>query len=233
MIITCEYCGKQFEHKSIRRFCSKSCANKFRWHKTDYRDKMIETMQSSEYKEKMSKSCKSVWKNPEYKNRMIEKHNSKETQEKRKKSFATESCFNKRSIASKKRWSEGFYDGMFTKELREKLSKIHREKWQNAEYAKTRFKKYKAYKKFELPSGRIIKLQGYEPIVMNELLQTYSEDDIICEVKNINKEIGKILYNYKGAERRYYPDFYIKSTNTIIEVKSNWTFEQHKEKNLA
>ena len=32
---------------------------------------------------------------------------------------------------------------------------------------------------------------------------------------------------------RYYPDFYIKSENKIIEVKSKWTFEKWKEKNLA
>jgi hypothetical protein len=33
--------------------------------------------------------------------------------------------------------------------------------------------------------------------------------------------------------RNYFPDIYIKSTNTIIEVKSQWTFDNWKEKNLA
>jgi hypothetical protein len=107
------------------------------------------------------------------------------------------------------------------------------EKWKDEKYAEEHFKSSVKYKEFTLPSGRVIKLQGYEPQVLEQLLQIYSEEDIVCEIKFINKEIGKILYNFEGKERRYYPDFYIKSTNTIIEVKSQWTFNLHKEKNLA
>ena len=45
--------------------------------------------------------------------------------------------------------------------------------------------------------------------------------------------VGKIQYIFKNTKRTYYHDFYIKSTNTIIEVKSQWTFDKWKEKNLA
>jgi hypothetical protein len=46
--------------------------------------------------------------------------------------------------------------------------------------------------------------------------------------------LGRIKYlMLDGTEHTYYPDFYIKSTNTIIEVKSAWTYENWKEKNLA
>jgi type III secretory pathway component EscU len=34
-------------------------------------------------------------------------------------------------------------------------------------------------------------------------------------------------------KRRYYPDFYIPKENLIIEVKSQWTLELHKDKNQA
>ena len=44
--------------------------------------------------------------------------------------------------------------------------------------------------------------------------------------------MGKILYEYNGNTHRYFPDIYIKSINTIIEVKSVWTYEQQKERNL-
>ncbi|HRW21423.1 MAG TPA: hypothetical protein P5509_05575, partial [Bacteroidales bacterium] len=77
------------------------------------------------------------------------------------------------------------------------------------------------------------KLQGYEPQVLDKLLQTYSEDDIIVGIKEIINTIGIIRYKFKNNEHRYYPDFYIKSTNTIIEVKSQWTFDKWREKNIA
>ena len=58
-------------------------------------------------------------------------------------------------------------------------------------------------------------------------------DDIVIGLKNINAAIGRI--EYIGSDDRphfYFPDFYIKSTNTIIEVKSQWTFDLHKDKNI-
>ncbi|HRW21680.1 MAG TPA: hypothetical protein P5509_06890 [Bacteroidales bacterium] len=120
-----------------------------------------------------------------------------------------------------------------SEEYRNKISQTLIKKWKDSEYAQKHFKLSCAYKEFELPSGRIVKLQGYEPQVLEQLLNVYNEDDIVCEVKYINEEIGKILYNFEDKERRYYPDFYIKSTNTIIEVKSQWTFDKWKDKNLA
>jgi hypothetical protein len=39
-------------------------------------------------------------------------------------------------------------------------------------------------------------------------------------------------YEYEGETHRYYPDIYIKSENKVIEVKSTYTFNKEKEKNL-
>ena len=105
-------------------------------------------------------------------------------------------------------------------------------KWSDIEYANDQLKNSYAYKEFILPSGKIVKLQGYEPIVLADLLKTYDENDIVISVKDIHNCIGKIHYLHNNVKRSYYPDFYIKSTNTIIEVKSKYTFEKHKEKNL-
>ncbi len=89
-----------------------------------------------------------------------------------------------------------------------------------------------SYYDFEFPSGKIARVQGYEPRVLTKLVIDYDEDDIIVGVQNIINEIGFFHYNYKGKTHRYYPDIYIKSENKVIEVKSTYTFNKEKEKNL-
>ena len=62
---------------------------------------------------------------------------------------------------------------------------------------------------------------------------TYEKDFIDTCIKN-NIKITKstsILYELKGESRRYYPDFYIKELNLIVEVKSKYYYELHREKN--
>jgi hypothetical protein len=117
--------------------------------------------------------------------------------------------------------------------LSEETSARMTEFWRNPENAEKRIQQSLKYKEYELPSGRIIKVQGYENQALDILLSTYDEIDILCGVREIHDYIGAITYSYKNAECRYYPDFYIVSTKTIIEVKSKWTFEIQKEKNLA
>ena len=89
-------------------------------------------------------------------------------------------------------------------------------------------------KKIQLPSGKIISVQGYEPYAINWYLENgYSEEDLIIENKDIENHVGKIKYinPFRKNKSRYYPDFYIKSENCIIEVKSEYTYKQNKEIN--
>lgn len=86
---------------------------------------------------------------------------------------------------------------------------------------------YRAYS-YTLPSGLSVKLQGYEGIFLDSLLQHIDEKDILFE-----KNIPSFSYVLDGVERRYYPDFYIPSLNLVIEVKSTWTYAAQKEKNEA
>lgn len=89
------------------------------------------------------------------------------------------------------------------------------------------------YKDYIFPSGRIEKIQGYEDKAINELLKEgIHEDDIVICDKEIEKFIGEIFYEYKDSNHRYYPDIFIKSLNKVIEVKSDYTFERDKIKNL-
>lgn len=84
-----------------------------------------------------------------------------------------------------------------------------------------------------LPSGKEVKIQGYENRCLDELFKNgYIEKDIIISNKEIEDKIGKIIYTYKDKEHRYFPDIYIKSENKIIEVKSEYTSEFDKEVNL-
>ena len=85
---------------------------------------------------------------------------------------------------------------------------------------------------FEFPSGKVYRVQGYEPIVLTQLLTTYEENDIIVGVQNIIDEIGFFKYSLENKEHRYYPDIYLRSENLVIEVKSVYTFNKEKNKNL-
>jgi len=85
------------------------------------------------------------------------------------------------------------------------------------------------WKDYTLPSGKVIKVQGYEPKALDELLKTYHEDEIITS----RKDIPAIWYfTEDGKKHRYYADIWIPKENLIIEVKSTYTYEIQKEINL-
>jgi len=193
-----------------------SKVNKKNWSSDDYRNNMIKTFNSEKIKKIKSNTTIRNWSSDDYRNNMVNVMKNK----------CAEPEYRKNQLLINKRISND-------KNVQQLKSKRMVEKWKDTVFAERMFKSSVKYKEVTLPSGRVVKLQGYEPQVLEQLLQTYTEEDIVCEVKSINKELGKILYNFEGKERRYYPDFYIKSTNTIIEVKSQWTFDKWKEKNLA
>ncbi len=83
-------------------------------------------------------------------------------------------------------------------------------------------------KDYKLPSGKIMGIMGYEPIALNIILKEYNENDIyISNCYNlINCGVPKVEYIAINRHHlNYYPDIYIKSTNTIIEVKSEWWWD--------
>jgi hypothetical protein len=47
-----------------------------------------------------------------------------------------------------------------------------------------------SYHDFEFPSGKVVRVQGYEPKVLTKLVIDYEESDIIVGVQNIIDEIG-------------------------------------------
>jgi hypothetical protein len=86
--------------------------------------------------------------------------------------------------------------------------------------AKSEVTSYK-FRDYMMPSGEIVKVQGYENIALDELVQKYEEEDILVGRSNI----PTIEYHINDVKHVYFPDFFIKSENKIIEVKSEWTIQ--------
>ncbi len=87
------------------------------------------------------------------------------------------------------------------------------------------------YKKYTLPSGKIINIQGYENHLLDELLLEFDESEILAD----RADMPELWYIKDNKKKRYYPDAYIPSTNTIYEVKSSYTnkvWEENKTKDL-
>ena len=85
-------------------------------------------------------------------------------------------------------------------------------------------------KTYTLPSGKIIKCQGYEPFAFRDLLNlNINENDII----NKRTEVPKIWFiDNNNKKRRYYVDIFIPSQNKCIEVKSWYIYKKNENKNL-
>jgi hypothetical protein len=93
---------------------------------------------------------------------------------------------------------------------------------QNAEIqAKSEATSFK-HRDYVMPSGKIVKIQGYEDRALNELLLQFSEDEIAVGRANVPNV--KYVCS-EGVNRIYFPDFYIKPLNTILEIKSDWTLQ--------
>jgi hypothetical protein len=85
-------------------------------------------------------------------------------------------------------------------------------------------KRYKTYTVVS-PSQINYKVQGYERYIIPFLWKNYKERDIVVS----KKDLPKIFYKDGTKLKKYYPDSYIISSNTLVEVKSTFTI---KEKNL-
>jgi len=89
------------------------------------------------------------------------------------------------------------------------------------------------WKEYNLPSGKTVKCQGYEPLALDILLNDHIEDDIIIDMGLITESSCEFWYEYDNSQHRYFPDIYIPSKKLIIEVKSEYTYSQQTHKNEA
>lgn len=83
-------------------------------------------------------------------------------------------------------------------------------------------------KDYILPSGNILKCQGYENFALDKIIKEWKieEYDIIVS----RDKVPEIWWLDKDEKRRrYFVDIYIPSKNLIIEVKSIWTITLNKD----
>lgn len=77
-------------------------------------------------------------------------------------------------------------------------------------------------KKFIFPSGKVSFVEGYEHFVLSDLIDTgFIENDI-----KINIDVPVFKYSTTTSSHLYFPDIFIESIKTIIEVKSTFTYNK-------
>ena len=116
-------------------------------------------------------------------------------------------------------------------EIQEKIKQTNIKKYgvehlmKKPEYLEQMLKKSYKFKDFIMPSGKIIQIQGYEHIALNELIinEKINESDIITGAINV-PEIE--YFDENNNKRSHFPDIFIPKQNKIIEVKSTWTFQK-------
>lgn len=112
------------------------------------------------------------------------------------------------------------------KEVQEKWKSTCLQKYgghpnQNPEVQAKSEKSCYKYKNYILPSGSIVKYQGYENLAIDDLLKVYNEVDIILG----RDKIPTINYYIDSKKHVYFPDIFIPHENKIIEVKSDWSIQ--------
>jgi len=80
------------------------------------------------------------------------------------------------------------------------------------------------FKPYIMPSGKTLRVQGYEPYALDILLKTYNETELIVG----NRKESPLIFwlDTNNKIHSYYVDIYIPSEKRMIEVKSTWTYKQ-------
>jgi hypothetical protein len=128
----------------------------------------------------------------------------------------------------------GVENPLQNKDIMEKVKQTCLEKYgvehvmQNPEIMEKNIKQSYYSKEYTLPSGKTVKIQGYENFALDELIHKYHfhENDMITGCKNV----PKIWYFDKNnKKRRHYVDIYLPTINKCIEVKSTWTIKKQED----
>jgi hypothetical protein len=234
--VECNICGviKKYEFRGIKLtdknvYHCKKCINR------------IPSVYTDESKEQMIKKCKSIIQNKlkENPNYLIERNIK--TKETKKIKYGSETYNNqnkKRESVLLKYGSENYLNIQKKKETC--LLKYGNETYNNQEKKKeTCLLKYgfehsnqveDIFRKIER-NGFKVKKYGNSNLYYRG---TYELDFLnYCSKNNIEVINPKsIPYTFNGRNKKYYPDFYHEKSNTMIEVKSEYTFNKDLEINL-
>lgn len=204
--------------------------------------------QSDDFKDKSRETClkkygfESFTKTEEFKNKLSKTFMDKYGVDWYAKSLEFREKFRQKSLEK-----YGTEHPMLNSEIKNRVSKTIKNKYGKDWYILTNeFKEYcfkfkdnkyghpigYKLKEYKLPSGKSIKIQGYENFALDILLKRYREEDLSITYSEIREEIGMINYLMNDKEKIYLPDIYIIPENKIIEVKSDYTYNLSLEQNL-
>ena len=97
---------------------------------------------------------------------------------------------------------------------------------QNPEIARKCFDNMRKSKIYIFPSGRKVKVQGYEPQCLNDLIFNEHIDENDIKVA-IGDSAPTIIWNDdNGKEHTHYPDIFIVSQNKLIDAKSDYILKE-------
>ena len=207
----CKYCGAPTNYKSYsyKTFCSSACANKdedFRKHISTKFERNPTALENF---------------------RKLRKENPVDNNiEKRRETIKLKA--KKLGISVGQYYSDHSKKAAFSlsEEQKRDRSLKRMETIQNTTGSRGGRSGYKPYSFFD----EQVSLQGYEPCVLDYLIERGLAKH---EIKVGKSNIPVIEYfNPKGKKCLYFPDFYLPKSNLIIEVKSTYTYQQHKEINL-
>jgi len=86
-------------------------------------------------------------------------------------------------------------------------------------------------KSYILPNGETVRVQGYEPWTLDKLF--LEEHNSVNNIKIKMSDKPRVKYSWNGVNKWYYPDCYCLNTNTIVETKSDYTWETDLQRNLS
>ncbi len=200
------YCGNSIKWKSggYGIFCSMTCKNKSESHR-----KAVSNRYKSDDKEiKLEKFRKARG----YVNNNVKK--SLQTREQTALKLGFNSLFEYDSWKSKKAYENMTNEQKHNMKLK-RIESINKSKTVGGKSG------YREYQLFD----EIVKIQGYEDLVLDYLQTKFTKEELIAGGKNF----GYIEYfDENQKSHMYFPDALI--PNFVIEVKSTYTFEMHREK---
>jgi hypothetical protein len=113
-----------------------------------------------------------------------------------------------------------YYKQKFTETCMQKYNVPHHS--QDADIAEKQANNAYNFKTFTFPCGNTMRVQGYEPFLLDILVSKgYTFQDILTK----RNQVPEIWYEKNGKKSRYYCDAFIPQNNTIYEVKSAWTYK--------
>lgn len=122
------------------------------------------------------------------------------------------------------RYGEGWRQDAFRRNM---LNTHGVENWAQVPEFYQKFSEKQSNKKYSLPSGRSVHVQGYEHWALDTLFQRHSEQDL-----KIHTGVPTVFYLVNGRRKVHYPDIFIVPTNTLVEVKSGYTFRSMLDRNI-